>query len=60
MQWREAVQFPEKYSGILILEVGEDRIVREPGKTNFAGSAVTMKKSKENLMNKKGMAEKNF
>ena len=27
----------------ITLEVGEDRIVREPGKSNFAGSAVDMK-----------------
>lgn len=31
------------------LEVGEDRIVREPGKPNFAGSAIDMKSSALNL-----------
>jgi len=33
----------------ITLEVGEDRVVREPGKTNFAGSAIDMKSSAENL-----------
>ena len=33
----------------LVLEVGEDRVVREPGKPNFAGSAISMKRSKVNL-----------
>ncbi len=51
---------PGKYTlGDLILEVGEDRIVSEPGKSNFAGSAITMKKSRENLINKLGIDEKN-
>lgn len=31
------------------LEVGTDRIVREPGKSNFAGSAIDMKSSASNL-----------
>ncbi|MCB9502004.1 MAG: N-acetylglucosamine-6-phosphate deacetylase [Deferribacteres bacterium] len=35
----------------LELEVGEDRIVRELGKENFAGSACTMSLSYENLIN---------
>ncbi|OUR88152.1 hypothetical protein A9Q81_24645 [Gammaproteobacteria bacterium 42_54_T18] len=33
----------------ITLEVGEDRIVRETGKSNFAGSAIDMKSSAENL-----------
>lgn len=33
----------------ITLEVGDDRVVREPGKSNFAGSAVDMKTSAENL-----------
>jgi N-acetylglucosamine-6-phosphate deacetylase len=34
--------FPGRYSiGRLELEVGPDRIVRQPGRTNFAGSALT-------------------
>ncbi len=32
------------------LEVGEDRVVREPGKENFAGSAIDMKSSYKNLV----------
>ena len=34
------------------LEVGSDRIVREPGKTNFAGSAIDMQSSAMNLKDK--------
>ncbi|MCP5061898.1 MAG: N-acetylglucosamine-6-phosphate deacetylase, partial [Ignavibacteriae bacterium] len=37
------------------LEVGEDRIVREPGKDNFAGSAIDMKSSYENLIKRVGL-----
>jgi len=37
------------------LEVGEDRVVREPGKDNFAGSAIDMKSSYKNLMDKVGL-----
>ena len=37
------------------LEVGEDRVVREPGKDNFAGSAVDMKLSYKNLIKKIGL-----
>ncbi len=49
---------PGKYTlGDIVLEVGEDRIVRELVKSNFAGSAVTMKKNKENLMIKLGIDE---
>ena len=36
----------------ITLEVGEDGIVREPGKDNFAGSSVTMKQSFKNLTEK--------
>jgi len=37
------------------LEVGEDRVVREPGKDNFAGSAIDMKTSYTNLIEKVGL-----
>ncbi len=37
------------------LEVGEDRVVREPGKDNFAGSAIDMKSSYKNLVEKVGL-----
>ena len=37
------------------LEVGEDRIVREPGKPNFAGSAIDMSSSAFNLKNEIGL-----
>ncbi len=49
---------PGKYnlSG-LQLEVGDDCIVREPGKPNFAGSATTMKQSQSNLMKYLGLNE---
>lgn len=36
----------------ITLEVGEDGIVREPGKDNFAGSSITMKQSFKNLTEK--------
>ncbi len=39
------------------LEVGEDRVVREPGKDNFAGSAIDMKSSYKNLIDKVGLAD---
>lgn len=39
------------------LEVGEDRIVREPGKPNFAGSAVDMDQSFTNLITEIGLSE---
>jgi N-acetylglucosamine-6-phosphate deacetylase len=39
------------------LEVGEDRIVREPGKTNFAGSAIDMKSSVLNLKTEIGLSD---
>ncbi|MEN0036859.1 MAG: hypothetical protein AAGC78_07310 [Cellvibrio sp.] len=35
--------------GEIQLEVSEDRVVREPGKPNFAGSAIDMKSSEMNL-----------
>jgi N-acetylglucosamine-6-phosphate deacetylase len=38
------------------LEVGEDRVVREPGKDNFAGSAIDMKSSYKNLIEKVGLS----
>lgn len=37
------------------LEVGEDRIVRKPGKPNFAGSAIDMKSSYKNLIKEIGL-----
>jgi len=40
------------------LEVGEDRIVREPGKPNFAGSAIDMPSSALNLKTEIGLSEK--
>ncbi|MCK5440721.1 MAG: N-acetylglucosamine-6-phosphate deacetylase [Maribacter sp.] len=39
------------------LEVGEDRIVREPGKPNFAGSAIDMKSSALNLKTEIGLSD---
>lgn len=39
------------------LEVGEDRIVREPDKPNFAGSAIDMKSSALNLKTEIGLGE---
>ena len=41
----------------LQLEVGEDRIVREPGKTSFAGSAIEMSQSHKNLITEVGLSE---
>ena len=41
----------------LQLEVGADRIVREPGKPNFAGSAVTMQQNHHNLTEYLGLSE---
>ena len=47
---------PGKYQlGHLGLEVGEDGIVKEPGKDNFAGSSITMKQSSKNLRDNLGM-----
>lgn len=43
--------------GHLEMEIGADRIVREPGKKNFAGSAVTMLQSRKNLLQKVGCSE---
>jgi len=44
---------PGKYRvGVIDVEVGEDKIVRQPGRNNLAGSAVTMKESAENLFMK--------
>ncbi|MEN8229812.1 MAG: N-acetylglucosamine-6-phosphate deacetylase [Bacteroidota bacterium] len=39
------------------LEVGADRIVREPGKTSFAGSAIEMSRSYKNLITEIGLSE---
>lgn len=39
----------------ITLEVGEDKVVREPGKSNFAGSAIDMKSSAENLGQQLGL-----
>jgi N-acetylglucosamine-6-phosphate deacetylase len=41
----------------LQLEVGADRIVREPGKTNFAGSAIDMGRSYKHLITEIGLTE---
>ncbi len=38
------------------LEVGSDGVVREPGKENFAGSSVTMKKCYDNLTRQMGIS----
>ncbi len=40
------------------LEVGKDRVVREPGKNNFAGSAIDMKSSFSNLTKHLGLSVK--
>ncbi|MBP7141648.1 MAG: N-acetylglucosamine-6-phosphate deacetylase [Opitutaceae bacterium] len=41
---------PGRYSlGRLNLDVGEDGVVREPGKTNFAGSSLTMDRACANV-----------
>jgi N-acetylglucosamine-6-phosphate deacetylase len=37
--------------GSVKLEVGSDKIVREPGKNNFAGSSITMRESSRLLQN---------
>ena len=39
------------------LDVGEDGVVREPGKENFAGSSATMKKCYDNLTKEMGISE---
>ena len=50
-----AAAVPGKYTlGNLELEIGPDHIVREPGKENFAGSAVTMQQSAANLQQQLG------
>jgi N-acetylglucosamine-6-phosphate deacetylase len=42
---------PGRYSiGEMEVEVGEDRVVRQPGSPNFAGSALTMDRAVENLV----------
>jgi len=41
--------------GDITLEVGADKVVREPGKSNFAGSAIDMKSSAENLSQQLGL-----
>jgi N-acetylglucosamine-6-phosphate deacetylase len=43
--------------GNMQLEVGADRIVMEPGKTNFAGSAIDMDQSHKNLIEEIGLSE---
>ncbi len=49
---------PGRYSlSNIELEVGEDRVVREPGKSNFAGSAIDMKSSALNLKNEIGLTD---
>ncbi len=42
----------------ITLEVGNDGIVREPGRDNFAGSSATMKQSFINLVEEIGLSEK--
>jgi N-acetylglucosamine-6-phosphate deacetylase len=42
---------PGSYTlGDLTLEVGRDRVVRQPGQANFAGSALTMNEAVANFM----------
>jgi len=41
----------------ITLEVGSDKIVREPGKINFAGSAIDMQSSALNLKTKLGLSD---
>lgn len=43
--------------GEVELDVGDDRIVREPGASHFAGSAVDMKTSFANLITEIGLSE---
>jgi len=46
---------PGRYTlGDLTLAVGRDRIVRQPGQPNFAGSALTMNEAVANLMKHAG------
>lgn len=43
---------PGRYTlGALAIEVGADRVVREPGKPNFAGSSLCMDEAAENVKN---------
>lgn len=46
--------------GDIKLEVGSDRIVRELGKDNFAGSSITMLESSQLLHNNLNISEKNI
>ncbi|VAX29203.1 N-acetylglucosamine-6-phosphate deacetylase [hydrothermal vent metagenome] len=49
---------PGRYRvGVIEVEVGEDKIVRQPGRNNLAGSAVTMKGSANNLFAELKMTE---
>jgi len=49
---------PGKYKiGSIHVEVGKDKIVRQPGRNNLAGSAVTMKESAQNLFANIGLSE---
>ena len=49
---------PGKYRlNNLQLEVGADRIVREPGKLSFSGSAIDMRLSYKNLITEIGLSE---
>ncbi len=49
---------PGKYKvGSIEVEVGEDKVVRQPGRNNLAGSAVTMKESAYNLSHTLGLSE---
>lgn len=42
--------------GRLVVEVGRDRVVRQPGKPNFAGSAITMEEGIGNAVRLGGVA----
>lgn len=47
---------PGRYTiGSLIVEVGRDRVVRQPGKPNFAGSALTMDEGVNNAVHLGGV-----
>ncbi|NOX65485.1 MAG: N-acetylglucosamine-6-phosphate deacetylase [Chlorobi bacterium] len=49
---------PGRYRvGVIEVEVGEDKIVRQPGRNNLAGSAITMKESASNLSSELNMTE---
>ena len=43
--------------GTLTIEVGEDRVVRQPGQTNFAGSSLTLDEGVVNFSRWTGVSE---